>query len=150
MVGHRDWISDLAISADGTTLFASDLSRCVKVWSTTEKKALSEFKGFQASVWTVTATADRLIFGTHKGLRIWNTASKGEAFFVAREKKENEPERLAITEGEPEIVIPREPEPEVRPPNPKIPEPKKDEPKKDEPKKDEPKKDEPKKDEPKK
>jgi len=81
--GHRDWISRVVFSPDGTLLAASDLGRTVRVWNVEQGQVVQELSGFTGSVWCVAFSADGryLAAGSHKnGARLWTTSDWKEVF----------------------------------------------------------------------
>jgi len=95
--GHKDWVTDIAFSSDGSTLASCSQDRTAKLWDVKEKKEIISFGPHASTCWCVAFTPDAsvLAVGTHSsGVRLWKYA-KAELFPAPAEEKKAEEKKAA-------------------------------------------------------
>jgi WD40 repeat protein len=88
--GHKDWISDLALSPDGAALASASHDRTARLWDLKENKESAALGPHTSTCWCVAFSPDgsQLAVGTHNaGVRLWNIASKAEVFPAPADSK---------------------------------------------------------------
>jgi WD40 repeat protein len=84
--GHKNWISSLAFSPDGTRLVSGGFDNSVKVWNLERGREVASLDGLKSTVWSVAFTADgktvALAFGAVAGeestVKFWDYPPKEE------------------------------------------------------------------------
>lgn len=74
---HTDWVSDVAVSSDGSRIASAGLDRTVRIWDTANGQLLHTLTGHSDAVNSVAFTPDgtRLASGSADGLvLVWNVA----------------------------------------------------------------------------
>jgi WD40 repeat protein len=87
--GHKDWVSDVAFSADGQTLASASHDRTARLWDVASRKEVVSFGPHTSTCWSVAISPEGyLAVGTHNaGVRLWKFM-KAELFPAPAEKKD--------------------------------------------------------------
>ena len=79
LMGHRNWISDLAFAPDGKTLASASGDQTVRLWDINRMGELRQYQGHRHEVWAVGFTPEGkdLVSGGRDGsVRYWNPVEK--------------------------------------------------------------------------